>query len=240
MHKKNRKTTLKRNNRIRNNMKGGSNRNTKRERSVTELNPPMKRQRNIIIHQVDIGGQSLGFVTDKKLQDIVNDDRNFPVDTPIIVSLPIPPARHAFMIHILPEHKIIKIADWGTRDIDEIRENLSELDGTMLINIDENISNLQKQKNTKKRNEELEELESIKALDGWRQYIQFFDLLFAKYPGYTTEFYPVDDDIYVAANEHHTSHSSGVEKSGSGGCSYYIYEWTKRHCKEVDGRNVCL
>ena len=237
MQKKNRKTTLKRNNRIRKSMKGG---NTKRERSVTELPPPTKRQRNIIIHQVDIGGQSLGFVSDKKIQGIVNDDRSFPVDTPIIVSLPIPPARHAFMIHILPEHKKIKIADWEPRDIPEIKQNISELDGTKLIHIDDNIRNLQNvQKQTKNQKEKLAELESIKALDGWRQYVQFFDLLFAKYPGYTTEFYPVDDDIYEAANEHHLSHSSGVEKSGSGGCSYYIYEWTKRHCSEVNGRNVC-
>jgi hypothetical protein len=226
-------------------MKGGSNRNTKRERSVTESTPPIKRQRNVIMHQVDIGGQSLGFVTDKILQDIVNDDRNFPIDTPTIVSLPIPPARHAFMVHILPKYKKIMISDWGTRDIDEIRENLSELDESMLDNIDvrmDNIRNRLKLKNTKKlieELEELEELESIKALHGWKQYIQFIDLLLVKYRGYTIEFYTVDDDIYVKANEHHTAHSSGVEKSGSGGCSYYIYEWTKRHCKEVDGRNVC-
>lgn len=231
MSKKNRKTTLRRNK----HMKGGST----RKRSITESTPPMKRQRNVIMHQVDIGGQSLGFVTDKILQDIVNDDRNFPTDTPTIVSLPIPPSRHAFMVHIQPEHKKIMIADWGTRDIDEIRENLAELDETVLFNLDENIHNLQKQKNTKKRKEELEYLESIKALHGWKQYIQFLDLLLAKYTGFTIEFYPVDNDIYEMASIHHASHSSGVEKSGSGGCSYYIYDWTKRHCKEVDGRNIC-
>jgi hypothetical protein len=220
-------------------MKGGSTRNTKRDRSEFESIPPTKRQRSVIMHQVDIGGQSLGFVTDKILQDIVNDHRNFPIDTPTIVSLPIPPARHAFMIHIIPKYKKIMIADWETRDIDEIRENLSEFDENDLINLDENIHNLQKQKNTKKRNEKLEELESIKAISGWKQYIQFIDLLLAKYPGFTIEFYPIDHEIYEAASIHHISHSSGIEKSGSGGCSYYIYDWTKKHCTESNGRNIC-
>ena len=156
MTKKKRKTTLKRNKHSHNKMKGGSIRNTKRERSITESNPPMKRQRNIIIHQVDIGGQSLGFVSDKILQDIVNDDRNFTIDTPTIVSLPIPPARHAFLVHIQSKNKIIKISDWETRDIDEIKKNLSELDESMLADIDESMDNIRnrlKLKNTKKLKE---------------------------------------------------------------------------------------
>ena len=71
-----------------------------------------KRSRNIAAMQVlAIGDDSTVPVPVPVLHNFVN--RYIQADLPQIVSLPIPPARHAFLVYVKTPEKKIMISDWG-------------------------------------------------------------------------------------------------------------------------------
>ena len=67
-------------------------------------------QGNKPVEIIEIGDGNIP-VTDLALQGIIKN--KIKIDVPQIVSLPIPPARHAFLVHINKKEKKIMISDWG-------------------------------------------------------------------------------------------------------------------------------
>jgi len=107
---KRRKTTMKRTRRL----IGGK---------IGEIEPESnlgKRQRQrdkILIPQLSIGKDSSGqyvsnikFAPEKELKNLVNNQINY---GPQIVSIPVPPFRHAFLVDVQKEKKRVMISDWG-------------------------------------------------------------------------------------------------------------------------------
>ena len=143
---------------------GGSPRKSKRLHSPEYTPPTVKRQRRPIINQVDIGGQSTRFVSDDVVQRVIN--REIPVNIPTVVSLPIPPARHAFLVNIQTDYKKIMIAEWvdRTEEMVELGKHLDEIEKLHA-----------KFTRTKVENNKLKKLESITK--NWKQYLKFMDLL---------------------------------------------------------------
>ena len=140
---------------------------------------------NAPIQIIDIGDNTIP-VTDTVLQQIVTD--NVKDNIPQIVSLPVPPSRHAFLVHVKTTEGKIMISDWGG-------------------------------KSNKTRG---------RKFKNWRQYSAFMKLLEKKYQ-LPIEYYDVDCEIKERAEEHHTSYKNIKEKQGSGGCSYYIFEWLDKY-----------
>lgn len=59
-------------------------------------------------------------ISEETILDFI--DKNIKSNEPVIVSLPISPERHAFLVVILTKQKKIMIADWFLRDIDKITD----------------------------------------------------------------------------------------------------------------------
>ena len=130
----------------------------------------MTRSGKPLIPQMNLGKiPSKGYISnikpasDKELQEFVTNEIKC---GPQIVSIPIPPYRHAFLIDVQLDK--IMISDWkGCKN----------------------------------------------------QYSDLIKLLEQKY-NKNIEYYPIDNKIYKNAKSHN-------DKSGGGGCSYYIFAWTK-------------
>jgi hypothetical protein len=134
---------------------------------------------------VDIGIGS-NPVTDLELRRFVTNDIKY--NLPQIVTLPISPSRHAFMVHVkLTEGKIM-ISDWGG-------------------------------KSNKTRG---------RKFKVWRQYSKLMKLLEEKYK-LPIVYYAIDNKIKEKAENHHKNFKNKKEIYGSGGCSYYIFEWMETH-----------
>ena len=134
----------------------------------------MTRSGKPLIPQVNLGKiPSKGYisnikpVSDRELQDFVANEIK---DGPQIVSIPIPPYRHAFLIDV--QKDVIMISDW----------------------------------------------KGIKSVEN--QYSDLIKLLGQKY-NKNVEYYPIDNKIYKNAKSHN-------DKNYGGGCSYYIFAWTKK------------
>lgn len=166
---------------------------TKMKRSTIQLYEPVmekirKSQRirgNIPIQIVEIGENNIP-VTDSVLHNYVN--CSIIADIPQIISLPIPPSRHAFLVHVKTNEGKIMVSDWGGKT--------------------------NKTRGTKFKN--------------WRQYSAFIKLLEQKYQ-LPIEYYDVDIDIKERAEAHHITYKNRREQQGSGGCSYYIFEWLDKY-----------
>jgi hypothetical protein len=172
---------------------GGSPRNT-RKRSIStsydpddEYTPPKSRRTSRRISgehlqtTVEIGtGNS--FVTKDIIQTAVN---KLNPGVPTVVSLPLPPERHAFLVYIDENEKSIKFADWGIRGLDP--------------------------KQPKKRRNEKQPAFNIK-MNLWnrmRNFYEFIEVLTTKFP-YEITYYPVDKVLFEAADlKHDTHHGSG-------------------------------
>ena len=159
-----------------------------------------RRQDKLDIATYPLAGESTRInMQDKDILDFINN--SIKPNTPVMITLPVYPERHAFIVLVLENKKKIMVADWGERDIDQIQE------------------------------------EVLKNPDwkGWVIYAKFMKLLKNKYHGYKLEFFPVDKELYKEASAHHNKYlGKGDEKEeGSGGCSYYIYEWKSKHDNEL-------
>jgi hypothetical protein len=176
-------------------MKGG----TKRERDTEQQTPiPPRKSRRISGEQLQTTvaiGEGNYLVTEDVIQTAVN---KLNPGVPTIVSLPLPPERHAFLVYIDETNKLIKLADWGIRGLDPKQP-------------------------TKRRNETLATFhERLHQWNRMQNFYEFMELLRKKYP-YEITYYPVDNELYEAANKKHELHH------GSGGCSEYIYNWIDKH-----------
>ena len=67
--------------------------------------------RKPMIDTLEINGQSNTAVRKEYLINFINN--NISLDEPVIVSLPVPPERHAFLVHIKSDTNEILISDWG-------------------------------------------------------------------------------------------------------------------------------
>lgn len=113
------------------------------------------------------------------------------VNVPVVISLPVPTGRHAFLVFVSSKNKKIMLSDWEDR--------------TIQGKIDKYYYNVEK----------------------WQTYTRFMDILQSTYPGYKLEGYPVDQELYQEADEHHR------RNKGQLGCSYYIYKWVDRYSPEL-------
>jgi hypothetical protein len=82
-----------------------------------ESNLGKKRERKEVMPQLSIGRNSAGqfvsnikFAPEKELKNLVNNQINY---GPQIVSIPVPPWRHAFLVDVEQGKKRILISDWG-------------------------------------------------------------------------------------------------------------------------------
>uniref|UniRef100_A0A6C0HUB4 Uncharacterized protein n=1 Tax=viral metagenome TaxID=1070528 RepID=A0A6C0HUB4_9ZZZZ len=172
---------------------GGSPRNTRKRSMSTpydpddEYTPPKSRRTSRRISgehlqtTVEIGtGNS--FITKDIIQTAVN---KLNPGVPTIVSLPLPPERHAFLVYIDENEKSIKFADWGIRGLDPTQPK-------------------------KRRNEKQPAFN--KKMNVWkrmRNFYEFIELLTTKFP-YEITYYPVDEVLFEAAEKKHdTHHGSG-------------------------------
>lgn len=103
---------------------------------------------------------------------------------PQIVSIPVLPYRHAFLIDV--QNDKIMVSDWGGEE------------NRKLYNIDK------------------------KNYYGWKQYSDLMDMLEEKYKPRLIEYYHVDEEIQKKSGKHNIV-------CDGGGCSHYIYEWTKKY-----------
>lgn len=138
----------------------------------------MSRRGKQLIPQLNLGKIPSGYVSSiapvpyAELQDFVENDINY---GPQIVSLPVPPYRHAFLVDVQPDK--IMISDWEIRTLDKKDKNM------------------------------------------WKQYDDMMLLLKQKYKC-DIMYYPIDKKLHKLAKIHNDTH-------GGGGCSYYIFSWTK-------------
>jgi hypothetical protein len=127
-------------------------------------------------------GTGNSFITKDIIQTAVN---KLNPGVPTIVSLPLPPERHAFLVYIDENEKSIKFADWGIRGLDP--------------------------KQPKKRRNEKQPAFNVK-MNLWnrmRNFYEFIELLTIKFP-YEITYYPVDEVLSETANlKHDTHHGSG-------------------------------
>ena len=148
---------------------------SKRTRTMN-IPSPIKSHRKKIMETKSLGKIPSGFtsnikpVSEKELKDFVNNDIDL---GPQVVSIPIPPQRHAFLIDV-QENKIM-VSDWG-----------GEENKTRGIKMLEN--GKKKQKN-----------EDYDA--NWKQYSELMLLLEEKYD-VPIEYYPVDKKLYDISYEH--------------------------------------
>lgn len=133
----------------------------------------MSRRRKPLIPQINLGKipasgykSNIKSVSYRELQEFVENEIK---DGPQIVSIPMPPYRHAFLVDIQSDK--IMISDW----------------------------------------------KGLKSFEN--EYFYLIKLLEQKY-GRKIEYYPVDENLYNSAKIHN-------DNNGGGGCSYYIFSWTK-------------
>jgi len=137
-------------------------------------------------------GNSNRLVTDAELRRFVSVE--ITDQHPQIVSLPIPPERHAILVDVQQNNGRIMVSDWGGSQ--NKTRGFQYLDTT---------------KRTKN-----------KAYNpDWEQYSVFMKLLEEKY-NLPVQYCDVDPKLYDDADRHH-------KRFKSGGCSYYIYEWTQKY-----------
>ena len=164
--------------------------------------PPRRSDRHnpdaLHIEAHPLGGESNRMnISDQTIYDFIN--YYIKPNTPVIISLPVYPERHAFVVLVLENKQKIMLADWVKRNLDDLEDN-----------------------------------------DDWKIYVKFMKMLQEKYRGYTLEFFPVDDELYEEADEHHEKNKGKKRKgeededdTGAGGCSYYITKWEKKHNDEL-------
>jgi len=135
------------------------------------------------------------FVDDHALQEFVDTIE----EGPQVVSLIVPPQRHAFLIDPQPDYHRLMVSDWNSKD------------GVLPHNYG-------KEKINGKKNPEYAERFS--------QYSKFLELVCEKYKGrckpLTIDYYPVDDDLYCMAEEQN-------EAGNDGGWANYVYAWYDKH-----------
>lgn len=133
--------------------------------------------KNITIKEL---GNSNRAVTEKEIKRFVKND--IIENIPLIVSLPVPPERHSFLVDVQEDNRKIMISDWGG-------------------------------KTNKDRGDHF---------DSWKNYSDFMKNLEEKY-NLPIQYYNIDQALKKKAISHHENHND------SGGCSYYIFKWAKKH-----------
>jgi hypothetical protein len=88
--------------------------------------PPRKSMRNqsdvLHIEAHALGGETTRIdMPDKKILEFIN--YYIKPNVPVIVSVPIRPERHAFLVLVLEKEQKIMVADWGVRDIKELKDD---------------------------------------------------------------------------------------------------------------------
>lgn len=161
---------------------------------------------------IEIGDGNIP-VTDLALQGIIKN--KIKIDVPQIVSLPVPPARHAFLVHINKKEKKIMISDWGGKSNKTIGITVGKRKAL------ENWSEGRRPSTTNSKG---------RFTPGavWQQYSNFMILLEEKYK-LPIEYYEVDKELKKEAEEHHSAYKNKKEQEGSGGCSYYIFKWLEKY-----------
>lgn len=140
------------------------------------------KKRKRIIPQINLGKipssyiSNIKFVPNTELSNFVNTCVN---DGPQIVSLPVPPYRHAFFVDIDSKKRKIMISDWNGSD-------------SIILGL-KTLKNGEKNKKYDK---------------SWSQYSDFMVLLEEKY-GFEIEVYPVNKEIFSAAKKHNTTMGGG-------------------------------
>jgi hypothetical protein len=136
----------------------------------------------------------INLVSEKELKGFVNQDIK---DGAQIVSVPVPPFRHAFLVNILPNK--IMISDWkGNNKLQELQKL---------------------QENTRQKRQTRQKNQPIMGTD-YTQYYDFMKLLEQKYPGRPIKFYNVNGYLQKEALKKN-------EKFDGGGCAEYIYMWVE-------------
>jgi hypothetical protein len=117
---------------------------------------------------------------------------------PQIVSLQVPPFRHAFLVNVLSDK--IMISDWKGN---------------------EKLQELQKLKENAKNKRQTRQSNQPPEIPNWNQYYDFMKLLEKRYEyKLPIKFYKVNDDLKIAADTKN-------KKFDGGGCAEYIYRWVE-------------
>lgn len=124
------------------------------------------------------------------------------LEKPQIVDVPAYPERHAILVDVQLEHRLIMISDWGgstneTRGLQRVYINGKEVEN--------------------------EDFDSRFVV-----YSEFMKLLREKYM-LPIEYYSVDEALSDEAFVHHNAYATSKNINGHGGCSYYIYKWAEKY-----------
>lgn len=98
----------------------------RKSRRIQQQEEPSSSPSLLDVQTYPLGGESTRTnFSDKTILQFIHD--SIEPNVPVIISLPIPPERHAFLILVSDKTEKIMVADWGVRDIDGMAKSKNKI-----------------------------------------------------------------------------------------------------------------